>query len=228
MVRPLLILTLLLFASCGRPLTEQERAFAGNIQGETLNLDRVRLVEGAPVAAITYTRKARPRLACRERILPPVKEETVTGKPAAVALFNRVYFTRDWYLDDYMSQYPDQMNLIAAMLLAHELTHIWQWQNRDTTGYHPLRAAAEHGRNDDPYLFDLGTSADFLSYGFEQQGAIVEEYVCCRALDPDAPRTKRLHDMLSEHFDVATLPGSRRESAVQLPWAGAEVEGICR
>lgn len=228
MVRPLLILILLFFASCGRPLTEHERAFATRLHGDTLNLDRVRLVEGAPVAAITYTRKARPRLACRERILPPVKEETVTGKPAGVALFNRVYFTRDWYLDDYMAQYPERVNLIAAMLLAHELTHVWQWQNRKTTGYHPLRAAAEHGRTDDPYLFDLSTSPDFLAYGFEQQGAIVEEYVCCRALDPDAPRTKRLHDMLSAHFDVATLPGSRRENEVLLPWAGAEVEGICR
>ncbi|KIC43261.1 hypothetical protein RA27_08230 [Ruegeria sp. ANG-R] len=228
MVRPLLISILLLFASCGRPLTEHERAFAGNIHGETLNLDRVRLVEGAPVAAITYTRKARPRIACRERILPPVKEETVTGKPAGVALFNHVYFTKDWYLDDYMSAYPEQVNLIAAMLLAHELTHVWQWQNRKTTGYHPLKAAAEHGGKDDPYLFDLETSPDFLAYGFEQQGAIVEEYVCCRALDPDAPRTKRLHDMLSAHFDVSALPGNRRESDVLLPWSGAKVQGICR
>ncbi|WP_424831128.1 hypothetical protein [Ruegeria sp.] len=226
MRRPFLMSLLILFAACGRPLTEQERAFAGNIHGDTLNLDRVKLVEGAPVAAITYTRKARPRLACRERILPPVKEETVTGKPAAVALFNRVYFTKDWYLDDYMSQYPERMNLIAAMLLAHELTHVWQWQNRATTGYHPLRAAAEHGRQSDPYLFDLDTSPDFLAYGYEQQGSIVEEYVCCRALDPDAPRTKRLHDMLQPHFDLSTLPGSR-ERDITLPWAGAEIQGIC-
>ncbi|SDW64437.1 hypothetical protein SAMN05444358_1011394 [Ruegeria halocynthiae] len=228
MLRPLLISTLFLLVSCGRPLTDHERTFASRIHGETLNLDRVRLVEGAPVAAITYTRKTRPRIACRERILPPVKEETVTGKPAGVALFNRVYFTKDWYLDDYMSQYPEQMNLIAAMLLAHELTHVWQWQNRRTTGYHPLRAAAEHGRTDDPYLFDIETSPDLLAYGYEQQGAIVEEYVCCRALDPEAPRTKRLHDMLSAHFDVSKLPGNRRESDVVLPWAGAKVQGICR
>ena len=81
MHRPLLIFVLLLFASCGRPLTEHERAFASNIHGETLDLDRVRLVEGAPVAAVTFTRKARPRITCRERIMPPVKEETVTARP---------------------------------------------------------------------------------------------------------------------------------------------------
>ncbi|WP_170607054.1 hypothetical protein [Ruegeria arenilitoris] len=228
MVRLFLIIVLCFFASCGRQLTEQERAFASNIQGNTLDLDRVRLVEGAPVAAVTYTRKARPRLACRELILPPVKTETVTGRPAAVALFNRVYFTKDWYLDDYMSKYPERVNLIAAMLLAHELTHVWQWQNREKTGYHPLRAAAEHGRQSDPYLFDLDTSPDFLAYGYEQQGSIVEEYVCCRALDPGAPRTQRLHDMLQPHFDLASLPNGRRESDVLLPWDGAEIEGICR
>ncbi len=224
----ILMTFLFLLASCGRPLTDQERDFASAVQGETLNLDRVRLVEGAPVAPITFYRKERPRLACRERILPPPEKGIVTAKPAAVALFNKVYFTRDWYLEDYMSDFPEQMNLIAAMLLAHELTHVWQWQNRKTTGYHPLRAAAEHGGNKDPYLFDIETSSDFLSYGFEQQGAIVEEYVCCRALDPKAPRTQRLHDMLGAHFDLSPLPDQPRERDILIPWAGAEIDGICR
>lgn len=224
----ILMMFLILLASCGRPLTEQERAFADTMQGSTLNLDRVRLVEGAPVTAITFYRKARPRLACRERILPPPEEGVVTAKPAAVALFNRVYFTKQWYLEDYMSDFPEQMNLVASMLLAHELTHVWQWQNRRTTGYHPLRAAAEHGGNKDPYQFDIESSPDFLTYGFEQQGAIVEEYVCCRSLDPTAPRTQRLHDMLSAHFDLSPLPDQRRERDVVIPWSGAELAGICR
>ncbi len=218
---------ILLLASCGRPLTEPERAFADTMQGTTLDLDRVRLVDGAPVLPVTYFREARPRKACRERILPPVEAGLVTGKPAAVALFNKVYFARDWYVEDYMSDYPDEMNLISAMLLAHELTHVWQWQNRETTGYHPLRAAAEHGGRKDPYLFDLDTSPDFLSYGFEQQGAIVEEYVCCRALDPQAQRTRRLHDMLGTHFDLSPLPLKGRERDVAIPWDDAKIEGIC-
>lgn len=222
-----LIIALLTLASCGRPLTEQESEFAKTVQGETLNLNRVRLVEGAPVVPITYFREARPRLACRDRILPPTEPGLVTGRPAAVALFNKVYFTRDWYLEDYMSDYPEEMNLIAAMLLAHELTHVWQWQNRKTTGYHPLRAAAEHGGRQDPYLFDLDTSPEFLSFGFEQQGAVVEEYVCCRALDPQAERTQRLHDMLGVHFDLSPLPTKGRERDIVLPWGGAKVQGIC-
>jgi hypothetical protein len=222
-----LFLILVLLSGCGRPLTDTETEFARMLHGADLDTGRVRLVEGAPVAAVTFQRKARPRVACRERILPPVKDEIVTSKPAAVTLFNRVFFARDWYLEDYMTDYPQRLYLIQSMLLAHELTHVWQWQNRARTGYTPLLAAAEHGSVEDPYLFDLNGAPDFLSYGYEQQGAIVEEYVCCRALAPSAARTQRLHGMLKAAFPVSDLPQSRRESDVFLPWKGAEIRGIC-
>ncbi|MGR3759002.1 hypothetical protein ACUXV3_02545 [Roseobacteraceae bacterium NS-SX3] len=226
MILRLLFLILLLAASCGRPLTGTERTFLGGIHGSAVDLDRVRIVRGAPVGSITFHRKPRPRLSCRERILPPVKEEIVTTSPAAVALFNRIFFTREWYLEDYTPAFPSQIYLVEAMLLAHEMTHVWQWQNRRTTGYTPLRAAAEHEGRRDPYLFDLDGPADFLAYGFEQQGAIVEEYVCCRALAPQASRTKRLHQMLSAAMPVSPLPQSR-QSDVYLPWKDAELAGIC-
>ena len=219
-------LLLVALAACGRPLTDTERAFAHKIHGPAVDLDRVRLARGALVGSVTFKRPARPRVTCRERILPPPKTDIVTAKPAAVVLFNRIHFTRDWYLDDYMPRYPDRLYLIEAMLLAHEMTHIWQWQNRRITGYHPLKAAAEHGRSDDPYLFDAEVERTFLDYGFEQQGAIVEEYVCCRALAPEAARTKRLHEMLSAAFPVSTLPPSRDHDVV-LPWKEAELKGIC-
>lgn len=221
------ILILLLLCSCGRPLSETETEFAQTLLGDQLDTDRVRLVDGAPVDTVTFRRKPRPRLTCRERIFPPPKGETVTFTPAAVTLFNTVYFSRDWYVKNYLPDYPNRLYLVEAMLLAHELTHIWQWQNRNRTGYNPLRAAAEHGAVDDPYLFDLAGAPDFLSFGYEQQGAIVEEYVCCRALAPEAGRTKRLHAMLEQTFPVADLPGSKRESDVFLPWKDADLRGIC-
>ncbi len=227
MIRLLLLILALLPAACGRPLTEAERSYLSGLHGSTLDLDRVRLVRGAPVAAVTFRRSPRPRLSCRERILPPVKDEIVTSSPAAVALFNRVFFARIWYADDYLPEYPERLHLVETMLLAHEATHVWQWQNRRRTGYHPLRAAAEHGSRRDPYLFEMtGEAPDFLSYGYEQQGAIVEEYVCCRALAPQAPRTHRLHAMLARHMPVRPLPQSR-ESDVYLPWKDVELRGIC-
>lgn len=224
MLRAILILTLL--AGCGRPLTDQEVAFAASIHGETLDTDRVRLMNGAPTRAITFRRKPRPRTTCRELILPPVTDAIVTAKPAAVTLWQHVLFDEDWYLDDYLPEYPDRINLIAAMLFAHELTHVWQWQNRKVTGYSPLRAAREHQVSNDPYLFDIEAEPAFLEFGFEQQGSIVEEFVCCRALAPQAPRTQRLHAMISQEMPVASLPQSRQYD-VRLPWDGVELNGIC-
>ncbi len=224
-MRLFLLLTLVLVAACGRPLTDAETAFATQIHGDTLDADRVRFVDGALVGSLTYQRQKRPRLACRERIFPEPQSEVVTVGPAAVALHNKVFYARRYYLADYMANYPDEIDLYAAMIFAHEITHIWQWQNRATTGYSPLRAGNEHVTSDDPYLFDLSTKARFLDYGFEQQAGIVEEYVCCATLDPLAPRTKRLKDMLSGAFPLRKLsiPGK-----VVLPWDEAETRGICR
>lgn len=221
------LVLLLLLASCGRPLTDNEQAFAHTLTGDTLNFASVRLHDGAPSRAVTMTRKARPRTTCRERILPPEKVgEVITTKPAAIAAFNTVLFDKDWYLDDYLPDYPDKVSLIAAMIFSHELTHVWQWQNRATTGYNPLRAALEHGGMADPYLFDLQAEPKFNDFAFEQQGAIVEEFVCCRALAPEASRTKRLHALISQAMPVEPLPQSRAY-AVRMPWDGVELNGIC-
>ena len=207
-------------------MTEQEVAFAATIHGDALDTRQVRLVNGAPTRAVTMRRKARPRTTCRELILPPRTDEIVTTKPAAVALYTHVLFDKDWYLEDYVPDYPDQINLIAAMLFAHELTHVWQWQNRKQTGYSPLRAATEHQISEDPYLFDIDADRRFSEFGYEQQGSIVEEFVCCRALAPQAPRTQRLHSLIAQAMPVAPLPQSRQHD-VRLPWDGVELNGIC-
>ncbi len=222
----LALCTCLALAVCGRSLTETEAAFAKTLHGDMLDISRVRLHDGAPTRAVTFRRPPRPRVTCRENILPPPTTDIVTAKPAAVALWNRVLFDKDWYLDDYVPDYPDRIGLVAAMLLAHELTHVWQWQNRRLTGYTPLKAALEHSGSSDPYLFDTSNDARFLDFGYEQQGGIVEEFVCCRALDPTGARTQRLHDLISEVMPVAPLPQSRPYD-VRLPWAGVELDGIC-
>lgn len=218
-----------IIAACGRPVSDGEAEFLSLIHGDELDLNRLRIHEGAPLSQVTFRRKPRPRVTCRERILPPAKDEIVTSSPAALALFNRIFYVQDWYVDDYMPAYPERLYLVEAMLLAHEATHVWQWQQRAKTGYHPLRAAAEHRASEDPYLFDLSTDQSarrFLDFGYEQQGAIVEEYVCCRALDPTGKRTQRLHEMLKGAMPVTDLPQSR-ESDVYLPWKGVDVRAIC-
>ena len=224
----LFLLSVFLLSACtSRTLSLQERAFVGELMGDQVDPAPVRLVDGALIGMVTMTRKARPRLACRERILPPPKSDTVTVGPAAVALFNRVHVRRDLYSTDYFGPQPRHWTLINAMLFAHEMTHVWQWQNRAKTGYHPLRAAAEHGASADPYLFDIDTAPRLLDYPYEQQASIVEEYVCCRALDPEGGRTARLHAMLSEVFPVSDLARPLTSTPLSPVWDKAETKGIC-
>ncbi|WP_372611073.1 hypothetical protein [Aquicoccus sp.] len=223
-MRVAFLLCLILAACAARPLSEAEKTFADQIFGDTADTDIIRFHDGAIVEKITYKRPKRPRLACRERIWPEPDTETVTVGPAALALHNRIFFAKPFYSNDYLHGYPEEMHLFAAMLFAHEMTHVWQWQNREITGYSPIRAANEHDFKSDPYLYDISTETRFLDYAFEQQASIVEEYVCCTALDPDAPRTARLRELLDGVFPLDRL---RIPDTVHIPWDGAERKGIC-
>lgn len=221
----LVAFALLLLAACGRPLTLGEMSFAQTLKGPSFDPTTVRLhadlIPPAPV-----TRPAPPRLTCRQRLYPPPRGETIRAQTGAMAIFRSVHFRDDLYATDFTAGWPDTLPLAQAMLFAHEMVHVWQWQNRDVTGYHPLRAAFEHVRTPDPYLFDAGTSTRFLDYGYEQQGAIMEEYVCCRALAPDAARTARLHDLLTQVFTPPPLD-QRLANNILIPWRGADIGGIC-
>ncbi|RVT85968.1 hypothetical protein DXV76_09190 [Rhodobacteraceae bacterium CCMM004] len=223
LARALLALILVLTAACGRPLAPAERAFTATVLGPGLDADRVRIVRGNLIGGLRYIRPTRPREACREKILPPPAGPTVTVSTAAFVLGETVFYRRDLWAPDLVAGYPRTLPLADAMLLAHELTHVWQWQNRETTGFSPMRVAAEQAA-DDPYLFVLD-DRPFAAYGYEQQASLVEEYVCCRALDPEGARTGRLRALLEPVF-----PGlEARETAmsVAIPWKDAPVRGIC-
>lgn len=215
----------LLLAACGRPLSEGERAFLADLQGDTVEAKAVRVTADVPLGVATFKYKKRPRLACRERITPPPSGETITASIAGVVLYNHLYTSPNWSTPDYLPDYPEQMHLTAALYFAHEMTHVWQWQNRAITGYSPARAAQEHGGGVDPYLFEIGTDTKFLDYAYEQQASVVEEYLCCALLDPQAPRTARLKSLVGEVFPTDRLP---RPERVLLPWEDVKLAGICR
>ncbi|MFZ7091967.1 hypothetical protein [Primorskyibacter sp. 2E233] len=224
-----LLIFLLFLAACGRPLTPSETAYLHALQGDQIDTQKIRIVDGHFAGSYVYTIPVRPRTTCQERIWPPLdKAQKVEVSPAASVIYNTMMFRKDLYRDDLMQGWPTKIDLYQAMLFAHESTHVWQWQNRDRTGYTPLKALSEHTANVDPYLFDPDKTQDFLSYGYEQQGSIVEEYVCCRLLDPGAPRTGRLRAMISQYMPVDGLDKALGEGTVRLSWAGAQPKGICR
>ena len=219
----LLVAALTLAACTTRPLTPSETAFATTLV-PGLDPAPVRVTTGAGSGRWERSRGPRPAVACRERIFPLETEPSFPYTTAAFVLGEQMFYNRRLYADDNVPNYPASLPLARAMLLAHELTHVWQWQNRHVTGFHPLRAVREQS-DDDPYLFDLEPPKPFLDYGFEQQAALVEEFLCCRTLAPDGGRTAQLHALLAPHF-----PGLPRQSTVaqiDLPWPDAETRGIC-
>lgn len=236
-MRAVLILALagLMLAACGRPLTQAEQTYAASYFGDQLDPARVRFVRGHFAQSHRMSYQARPRVTCQERIFPAPKGDSFETSPGAIALFQHVLYRKDLYRGDFTAAWltnPDQpdkgaaTNLYDLMLFAHEMTHVWQWQNRDRTGYAPWRAALEHRPGHDPYLFDLNSRPDFLSFPYEQQAAIVEEFTCCRALAPKAARTERLYQMLAKVMPITRLQ-SRIDAQAIVPWKGVETEGIC-
>jgi hypothetical protein len=221
----LLCLTLTL-AACGRPLTQAEAAYMAALQGDTFDPAPVRITENPFVGLVTLRYPARPQTTCRERVSPPPDTPIVEGRVAGMVLFNTLHVREDVFVPDYARMPDGRHHLYAAMFFAHEMTHIWQWQNRALTGYHPLRAAQEHARIDDPYLFDPDATQPFLSYGYEAQASLVEEYVCCRAVDPRGARTARLERLIGEVMPVTPWQTRADQAATYLPWDGIE-GGLC-
>lgn len=221
----MLIIAVLSLVACGRPLTQGEADFAMMLKGPGFDPAPVRLHADLAVGA-PITRPTPPRVTCRQRLFPPPEGSTIRAQTGAMAIFRSVHFRSDLYAEDFTEGWPETLPLLRAMLFAHEMVHVWQWQNRELTGYHPLLAAFEHVTTPDPYLFDPDTTTRFLDYGFEQQGTIMEEYICCRALAPEAERTERLHAMLSEHFSPPPLDQPLATN-ILIPWHDAEIGGIC-
>lgn len=223
MRRALTLCLLLLLAACGRPLTPHEADLASRLFGPTLETGAVRYHRNPLIGLATHRFAARPRTTCRERILPPPEGAVIEGRVAGVALGNHITVRPDLFAADYARDAEGRMSLAAAMFLVHELAHAWQWQNRALTGYSPLRVSREHRAGADPYLFDPDTNPRFLDYGYEQQASLVEEYLCCRVLDPEGARTARLHALLGQVMRPGALPAAR----VVLPWSGVDPRGIC-
>lgn len=221
------VLLFLVLSACGRGLTPAEETLMGGLMGDSLETRDIRLLEAGFIGMTTRRYPARPQVACRERIAPPPSGPTIQTRTAGAVAWTHVLTNPDWTIPDYAGGYPERINLVGAMFFAHEMVHVWQWQNRQITGYSPFRGLAEHRPGVDPYLFDPTQDIEFLAMGYEQQAALVEEFICCRTLAPGAARTQRLHRVLAQVMPVEHPSLAPRPTQVFGVYEGADLASVC-
>lgn len=209
------IAALVLLSACARGLTPAERDFADAFFGDTLDADAVQVTAGIGVLPLPRPRKPDPSVTPENPRKPPegiCERKRSTQRtwtwPAAFVLYDKVYFSFDYYLPDTFEGWPDAVPYPTALIMAHELMHVWQWQNRNLTNYTIAESASETTASVDPYWWTTEAGREFLSYGYEQQGAIVQDYVCYSLFDPDDPKRAELRAILSpvlpiHKFDAA-------------------------
>lgn len=211
MTRVALIL-LFLVAACSRPLTEAEAKFAEDLFGPSLDLTDVRISQGfglTPPYQTVPKSVTRVRGTDRACLRTPAPSQA-SQPPQAFALYNRMFFDSNLYSSDLALEWPNALRWPQAIVLAHELTHVWQWQNRERTGYTPWRAASESLRVADPYFSTIDDAPEFFAFGYEQQAAIVEDFVCFTIANPSHPRRAELRTLLAP-----VLPVDAFEAAIQ-------------
>lgn len=199
------LLVLLGLAACGRPLAEGERQFVEDVFGDKVDADKVRIASGFRPSTASEPPPLPPkqdRVELRPGVCDRVNPEPPVGPPPAWALYNRMHVIAEFYRPDMLPGWSGQILLPHAMIMAHELVHVWQWQNRRITGYRPVKAGLESFTNRDPYFYVPDEGAGFLEYGFEQQASLVEDYFCYGLFDPQNPRRAKLHAILAPHFRV--------------------------
>ncbi len=132
-----------------RRLNVGERALADQVFGAALDASRVRIVgrEHWASAGATLIGRGQQIVVRGDRIFVP------GGKTGMAP-------------PDFCAQGP-----AMSALLAHELTHVWQYQMGHMTGASYVLSFNWR------YDYALEPGRDFLDYGFEQQASIVEDYV---------------------------------------------------
>ncbi|OCW56736.1 hypothetical protein [Hoeflea olei] len=136
--------------------------------------------------------------------------EALGQRSEAVTLGNNVFYRKNQYAADFARGFPEVVNLSDLSLLAHELVHVWQHQNRARTGYSLPAVAREHLQYKDPYAYAIKPGKPFLDYRFEQQGRMMQDYVFLAFQEPvlgdrDRARLKQLRDLLETEFDLSDI-----------------------
>ncbi len=212
--RRFLCVTLALFclAGCSRPLTPDETAFANDLFGDTLDTESVTVMQGLGLAPLYRTVPNSVQvMRGTEKACLRTPQPRGAQPPQAFAYRNRISFDSELYSSDMARPWPLGLRFPQALVLAHELTHVWQWQNRELTGYAPQRAVAESWQLADPYFSSTDEAPMFLAFGYEQQAAIVEDYVCFTVANPNHPKRAQLRALIEPFFPVDAFEAALSE-----------------
>ncbi|MCB1350367.1 MAG: hypothetical protein KDK11_17680 [Maritimibacter sp.] len=199
---PITLLVLLMLAACARPLSPTETMVAKSLFGDTLDTSRVSVTAGIGALPLPQPRRAAAPAMGEARAAPEdlcVRKRSTSREwrwPAAFVLRDDVFFSYDFYLADTFAGFPESVPYPSSLIMAHELVHVWQWQNRARTGYTVQGSAGETLERVDPYWFVADRDAEFLRYGYEQQGAIVQDFVCYALFDAEDPKRDELAALL--------------------------------
>ena len=195
----IILAVLCLLAACARPLTPSEVAFAEDLFGPTLDTQKVRIL---PAPYWPQDVQAPRAVRGTDKACVRVPQPRGAQPPQAFALGNMMHFSGPLQARDMTLAWPRGLRFPQALIFAHEMTHVWQWQNRAWTGYTPLRAVAESIALADPYFSASGEAPLFFAFGYEQQAAIVEDYLCFTIANPGHPRRLELRALLEPVFPV--------------------------
>lgn len=209
-MKPFVIASFILLAACARPLTDNENAFAGALFGDSLDRDAVTIRVGIGLTPLPRPKPAEGAAANAGEIPAGFCTRTPHPRqglswPAAFVLWDDVFFNRKFYAPDTFAGWPHTVPVPHSLIMSHELVHVWQWQNRDRTDYRPSASAAESGEGIDPYYWHDSEKQEFLSYGFEQQAAMIEDYICYRLFEKENPRLDELYNIINPALPLAGL-----------------------
>lgn len=201
-----------------RYMTDTEKIFASHIYEGQLNFSEVEIyspdvsqeavdarLREALRADLQNNKSFNLRGLSREQYIEVAAEKLKRTVPALV-LKNRVYYSRDEYRKDFAEGFPYYPRVSELGLFAHELAHVWQYQNRARTGYSLLAVASEHLIYREPYDYVVEPGKKFLDYRFEQQAKMIEDWVRLYYSNWEGTEEYRqLTALISQELDLRSL-----------------------
>jgi hypothetical protein len=124
------------------------------------------------------------------------KADKVLNDIGAITIGHNIFFV------EYEPDYSLLLNDLA--LLAHENIHVWQWEHYRLSHYTLAKVLWEHIHcGSHVYDYKITPGKKFLSYRYEQQGQMIQDYVTYKCTGD--PRATALANVIGDGLGI--VPG---------------------